>query len=75
MNLSKQLQQLQNNALNKCVIEAQKSRLNHNYTEVTKIHAIALINNQKNVFGFQSGSYLKIENLQELQNFTNYFID
>jgi hypothetical protein len=75
MNLSKQLQQLQNNALNKCVIEAQKSRLNHNYTEVTKIHATALINNKITVYGFQSGSYLKIENLLQLEKFNNYFID
>ena len=75
MNVSKQLQQLQNNALKKCIIEAQKSRLNHNYTEVSKLHATALINNNKNVFGFQSGTYQKIENVQELENFTNYFID
>lgn len=75
MNVPKQLQQLQNSALKKCVIEAQKSRLNHNYTEVSKIHATALINNKITVYGFQSGSYLKIENLLQLENFTNYFID
>lgn len=52
----KQLQEVQNNSLKKCVIEAQKSKLNNNYFEVTKVHATALINNNKNVFGFQSGS-------------------
>lgn len=71
----KQLQQLQNSALKKCVIEAQKSRLNHNYTEVSKLHAKALVNNQKSVYGFGSGAYIKIENVEQLENFTNYFID
>lgn len=72
---SKQIQEVQNNVLNKVVSTAQKSLLNHNYTEVSKVHATALINNQKNVFGFQSGSYLKIENVQQIENFTNYFIN
>lgn len=75
MNESKQIQELQNNALNKVVATAQKSLLNHNYFEISKTHAIALINNQKKVFGFGSGMYIKIENLQQLENFTNYFID
>lgn len=75
MSESKQIQELQNNALNKVVATAQKSLLNYNYFEISKTHAIALINNQKKVFGFGSGMYIKIENLQQLENFTNYFID
>lgn len=72
---SKKIQEVQNNALNKVVATAQKSLLNNNYFEVSKIHAIALINNQKKVFGFGSGTYIQIKNLQQLENFTNYFID
>lgn len=75
MTESKRIQELQNNALNKVVYTAQKSLLNNNYFEISKTHAIALINNDKKVFGFGAGMYIKIENRQQLENFTNYFID
>lgn len=75
MNESKQIQEVQNNFLNRVVTAAQKSQLNNNYFEVSKVHAIALVNNKKNVFGFGSGKYIKIETIDQLENFTNYFIN
>lgn len=75
MKESKQIQEVQNNFLNKVVTAAQKSQLNNNYFEVSKVHAIALVNNKKNVFGFGSGTYIKIETIDQLENFTNYFIN
>lgn len=69
------IEEVQRDILNRSVKEARKSLLNMNYTEISKIHAKALINNKIKVFGFQLGTYILIENVESLEAFKFYFIE
>ena len=69
------IEEVQRDILNKSVKEARKSLLNMNYTEISKTHAKALINNKVKVFGFQLGTYILIDNVENLEAFKFYFIE
>lgn len=64
----------QNEALQKCIIEAQKNSMQ--YHEVSRLHAEALlkVGNVK-VFGFTPSGFVLIPSISELTNFEKYFID
>jgi len=69
------INEVQREILQRSVKEARKSLLNMNYTEISKVHAKALINNKVKVYGFQLGSYILISNLENLEAFKFYFIE
>lgn len=52
-----------------------KNNLNYNFAEVSKDHAINLIKNKLEVYGYENGNYFLIESLEIAEHFTNYFIN
>jgi len=66
----------QNEALQKCVIEAQKQSMQ--YHEVSRLHAEALLKNGKHIFVCLAGNFFKIEGIENLNDYlptTLFYID
>ena len=64
------INEVQKKALKKSTIEAQKNKMQ--YHSISEVHASALLNNQKPVFGIIENKIVPITNINESQT---YFID
>ena len=73
MNESILIKEAQTNALDKCVIEAQHD--DFNFEEVSYLHAVALLNFNKTVYGYSGGEFFELQNVQMLSMFKTYFIE
>ena len=64
------INEAQNKALNNVIQEAQKNKMQ--YHQVSEVHAKALLNNDKKVFGFVNGVIIEISTLDQAEL---YYID